>query len=91
MGVHAGSPLMVEWHQASAEELQLPELRTIDEVAGVFGDAGFDVAAARPNIGFVPASGHTSTEGAGTFSRWIEYYSDDKLLLRCRRPPLTAG
>ena len=77
MGVHADSPLMVEWHRANVEELHLPKLYNLDEVAG-----------ARLKIGFVPASGHTSADHAGTFLRWIEYYSDDKLLLRCTRPPL---
>ncbi len=86
MGVHADSPLMVDWHRSSIEELRLPELRSIDEVAEVFAAVGFEVAAARLNIGFVPAAGHTSADRPGTFLPWIKYYSDDKLLLRCTRP-----
>ncbi|MGO9875233.1 MAG: class I SAM-dependent methyltransferase, partial [Acidimicrobiia bacterium] len=94
MGVHDGSPLTAEWHRARAEELRLPKLYSIDEVAGLFGAAGFEVAAARLKIGFVPASGHTSTDHAGDsppdsapdLRRRVEYYNDHKLLLRFRRP-----
>jgi SAM-dependent methyltransferase len=94
MGVHAESPLMVEWHRAHVEELKLPKLYSIDEVAGVFGAAGFEVAGARLKIGFVPASGHSSVDRAGSspvasapeLSRWIAYYNDHKLLMRCKRP-----
>ena len=95
MGVHAGSPLMAEWHRAHLEELQLPKLYSIDEVAGVFGAAGFEVAGARLKIGFVPVSGHDSGDRAGSapvsapdLLRWIEYYNDYKIILRCRRPPV---
>jgi hypothetical protein len=87
---------MAAWHRAHAEELQLPKLYTIDEVAGAFGAAGFEVAGARLKIGFVPASGHTSPDPSGSspapaapeLLRWIEYYNDHKLLMRCKRPSL---
>jgi SAM-dependent methyltransferase len=91
IGVHAASPLMAEWHRAHSDELQLPGLYTVDEVVRVFGAAGFHVAAARLNIGFVPAPsvsstvarpGHTSPDRLG----WLEYYNDHKLLMRCTRP-----
>ena len=91
IGVHTGSPLMADWHRDNAEELQLPKLYSIDEVAGVFGAAGFDVAGARLKMGFVPASGHNSSERAASspapqLAKWIEYYNDHKLLMRCTRP-----
>jgi len=94
IGVHTGSPLMSAWHRAHADELHLPKLYTIDEVAGTFGAAGFEVAGARLKIGFVPAWGHTSAERAGAspagaapeLLRWIEYYNDHKLFMRCTRP-----
>jgi SAM-dependent methyltransferase len=97
IGVHAGSPLMADWHRASSDELQLPKLYTIDEVVGVFGAAGFQVAAARLEIGFVPVasaaptvagSSHTGGDHAdpSDLLRWLEYYNDHKLLLRCTRP-----
>jgi SAM-dependent methyltransferase len=87
MGVHAGSPHMADWHRAHAEELRLPQLYGIDEVAGVFGAAGLEVAAARLKIGFVPASGHGDEHvGAPELLRLVEYYNDHKLLLRCTRP-----
>jgi SAM-dependent methyltransferase len=91
IGVHAASPLMAEWHRAHSDELQLPALYTVDEVTDVFGAAGFEVAAARLNISFVPAPsaaskvarpGHTSPDLLG----WLEYYNDHKLLMRCTRP-----
>jgi SAM-dependent methyltransferase len=85
MGVHAGSPLMADWHRAHVEELRLPKLYSIDEVAVVFGAAGFEVAGARLKMGFVPALGHDH-ERAGSLLQWIEYYSDHKLFLRCKRP-----
>ena len=87
MGVHTGSPFMAEWHRVHAEELRLPKLYSIDEVAGVFGAAGFDVAAARLKIGFVPATGHGDDRaGDPELLRWVEYYNDHKLLLRGTRP-----
>ena len=94
IGVHTGSPLMAAWHRAHAEELDLPKLYTIDEVAGAFGAAGFEVAAARLKIGFVPASGHAgpapSADSLPTVApellHWVEYYNDHKLLLRFTRP-----
>jgi len=94
MGVHAGSPLMADWHRSHAEELRLPKLYGIDEVAGEFGAAGFEVAGARLKIGFVPASGHGGADHAGAspgaaapeLLRWIEYFNDHKILMRCTRP-----
>jgi SAM-dependent methyltransferase len=80
IGVHAESPLMVDWHRAHVEELQLPKLNSIDEVAAVLGAAGFEVAGARLKMGFVPASPE--------LVRWIEYYNDDKIFMRCQRPSL---
>jgi SAM-dependent methyltransferase len=95
MGVHAGSPLQSEWHRAHVEELDLPRLYSIDEVATVFMASGFDVAAARLEIGFIPALGQTSAErepdsrsSAPELMRRIEYYNEHKLLLRGRRPAL---
>jgi SAM-dependent methyltransferase len=93
MGVHGGSPLQVDWHRAHVEELQLPKLYNIDDVAGVFAASGFDVSAARLKIGFVPAWEHGVERGAGSsmdtapqLMRRMEYYNDHKLLLRCQRP-----
>jgi SAM-dependent methyltransferase len=85
MGVHAESPLLADWHRAHVEELRLPKLYSIDEVAGVFGAAGFEVGGARLKIGFVPVSGHDH-DRAGSFLQWMEYYNDHKLFLRCKRP-----
>ncbi len=90
MGVHADSPLMDTWHRENAEELQLPKLYAIDEVAGIFGAAGFEVAGARLKMGFIPAAGHhhgaESRDAPLELLRWIEYYNDHKIFLRCRRP-----
>lgn len=84
MGVHAASPLMAEWHRANVEELHLPELYDIDEVVAVFAAAGFDAAAARLPVGFVPATGDRHSRRAGLLD-WLDYYSDQKVLLRFSR------
>ena len=84
MGVHTGSPLMAAWHRANVEELHLPELYDVDEVVAVFEAAGFDAAAARLAVRFVPASrcGH---HDPGGLLGWLDYYCDRKLLLRFSR------
>ncbi len=84
MGVHAASPLMAEWHRANVEELHLPELYDIDDVVAVFKAAGFQVAAARLAIGFVPTADH-GHHGRGRLLDWLGYYCDQKLLLRFSR------
>jgi len=91
MGVHSGSPLMTEWHAANATALKLPELYDIDAVAAAFQVAGFQVAAARLSVGFIPASAHHSHAHAAHQDRtglldWMGYYYDQKLLLRFTRP-----
>jgi len=94
MGVHSASPLQVEWHRAHAEELHLPRLYNIDDVAGVFGAAGFEVSAARLKVGFVPAWEHrvepvtcSPTDTVPQLMARMEYYNEHKVLLRCQRPP----
>ena len=57
MGMHTGSPMMVEWHAANREELQLPPLYDIDDVIATFRHAGFDASVARLSIRFVPVAG----------------------------------
>ena len=84
MGVHAASPLMADWHRANAEELHLPELYDIDDVVAVFEAAGFHAAAARLAIGFVPTAGHGHHD-RGRLVDWLDYYRDQKLLLRFSR------
>jgi SAM-dependent methyltransferase len=86
MGVHAGSPLMVEWHRANVGEIDMPELYDLDEVAGAFAAAGFDVAAARLAMRYVPLEGHEHGSDGGLLD-WLEYYYDQKLLLRLSRAP----
>ena len=81
MGVHAESPLMAEWHRANVEQLQLPELYDIDDVVATFQAAGFDAAAARLAIGFVPTASH-GHHRQGRLVDWLDYYCDQKLLLR---------
>jgi SAM-dependent methyltransferase len=85
MGVHAASPMMAEWHAGNVEELHLPELYDIDEVVAVFKAAGFDAAAGRLAIRFVPTAGH-GHHGGGRLLDWLHYYCDQKLLLRFGRP-----
>jgi SAM-dependent methyltransferase len=84
IGVHTGSPLMVEWHAANRQELQLPPLYDIDDVIATFQRAGFDASVARLAIGFVPSAGHGHHD-AGRSLDWLTYYSGHKLLLRSAR------
>jgi SAM-dependent methyltransferase len=81
MGVHAGSPLMVEWHQEYAADMSLPPLHDVDGVVASFAAAGFEVAASRLKIGFVPLSAHSSR-----VLEWLDYYHEKKLLFRFNRP-----
>ena len=84
MGVHSRSPLMAEWHSANVEELHLPKLYDVDEVVAAFRGVGFDASAARLAMGFVPAVGH-GHHGRGHLLDWLDYYHDQKLLLRFSR------
>jgi SAM-dependent methyltransferase len=97
MGVHAGSPLMREWHGSVASELTLPRLYDLEEVAEAFASAGFDVSVARLPIRFVPLaatgtgqsrhSGNGSGSGKGSnLADWLDYYTQDKVLFRFARP-----
>lgn len=84
MGMHAASPLMAAWHEAHVEELHLPDLYDVDEVVAVFEAAGFDAAAGRLAMRFVPTAGHGHHE-RGRLLDWLDYYYDQKLLLRFSR------
>ena len=81
MGVHAGSPLMVDWHVANREELRLPPLYDVDDVIATFQRAGFEASVARLATRFVPASGR-GHDYEGRSLDWLAYYHDQKLLLR---------
>lgn len=85
IGVHSGSPLMVRWHHDNAEALDIPALNDIDGVISVFEAEGFEAAAARLAVRFVPAAGHHGHE-RGSLLEWLDYYYDQKLLLRFTRP-----
>jgi SAM-dependent methyltransferase len=85
IGVHTGSPLMVQWHRDNAEALDLPALNDIDDVVSVFEAVGFEAAAARLAFRFVPAAGHHGHD-RGRLLEWLDYYYDQKLLLRFTRP-----
>jgi SAM-dependent methyltransferase len=86
MGVHAASSLMREWHRANAEALDLPPLYDVEEVVEAFEGAGFDAAAGRLAVRFVPTAGHGHHE-RGRLLDWLTYYCDEKLMLRFSRPP----
>jgi len=82
LGMHASSPLMVEWHAANAAEMDMPELYAIDDVVATFEAAGFEAAASRLAMRFVPAVGHLHDR---RLLDWLDYYYDQKLLLRFSR------
>jgi SAM-dependent methyltransferase len=84
MGVHTRSPLMVEWHAANKQELHLPELRDIDDVMDTFRAAGFEASAARLAMRFVPTGDHSHHDRRQLLD-WLDYYYDQKLLLRFGR------
>jgi SAM-dependent methyltransferase len=87
IGVHAGSPMMSAWHAQRAAELDLPRLYDLDEVAEVFAGAGFSVAVAQLEFGFVPVSAHRHAhDDPGDLLAWLHYYTREKVLLRCTRP-----
>ncbi|MGH9301948.1 MAG: class I SAM-dependent methyltransferase [Acidimicrobiales bacterium] len=91
MGVHDASPLMVEWHRQQVDELDLPPLYSIDEVVDVFQAVGFQAAVARLKMGFIPARDRTADHDSDPTTgrdllRWLDYYNDEKLLLRFTRP-----
>jgi len=83
LGAHAesASPLMAEWHREHAAELRLPPLHEVDGVAASFAAAGFEVAASRLNIGFVPLSAQPPR-----VVEWLDYYNEKKLLFQFTRP-----
>jgi SAM-dependent methyltransferase len=81
IGVHTGSPLMVTWHRENVDALNLPRLNDIEDVIAVFERAGFEAAAGRLAVRFVPAAGHHG-HGRGRLLDWLDYYYDRKLLLR---------
>jgi SAM-dependent methyltransferase len=81
IGVHAGSPGVAEWHAENAQSLNLPRLYALDDVIAPFTGAGFEAAAARLKIGFVPLSGHAPSFPAG-----LEYFYEHKVMLRLTKP-----
>jgi SAM-dependent methyltransferase len=85
IGVHSGSPLMTRWHLDNVETLNLPALNDIEDVIDVFEAAGFQAAAARLSVRFVPAAGHHGHD-RGRLLEWLDYYYDQKLMLRFSRP-----
>ncbi|HEV2310938.1 MAG TPA: hypothetical protein VGU73_10455, partial [Acidimicrobiia bacterium] len=86
MGVHSGSPLTAAWHKANAEGLALPPLYDVDDVVATFEAEGFEASASRLAVHFVPVAGHGHHE-RGRLLEWLDYYYDQKLMLRFRRLP----
>ena len=85
MGVHSGSPLMAEWHAANRQELDLPPLRSVDEVIAAFGKMGFEASVARLAVGFIPVAGR-GHDHEGRVLDWLEYYQEQKVMFRFVRP-----
>jgi SAM-dependent methyltransferase len=84
VGVHAGSPLMAEWHAGARRELDLPELRDLDAVVTTFESVGFDAAVSRLAVRFVPTSAHRHGEQTRLMD-WLRYYYEEKVVLRFNR------
>ncbi|MBV9803503.1 MAG: class I SAM-dependent methyltransferase [Solirubrobacterales bacterium] len=81
IGVHADSPGIPDWHAENAERLKLPKLYSLDEVIQAVTGVGFEAAAARLKIRFVPVSGHAPSFPAG-----LDYFYEHKVMLRFTRP-----
>jgi SAM-dependent methyltransferase len=81
MGVHARSPLMVEWHRDHAAELRLPPLHNLDTLAASFAAVGFEVAASRLPIDFIPLPAQEPR-----VLEWLDYYNEKKILFKFTRP-----
>jgi len=87
MGVHAASRLMAEWHASAVDELSLPKLYDLDEVAEVFDEAGFDVSVSALELRFVPVTGGAGGhEHRHNLAAWLDYYRRDKVMFRFTRP-----
>jgi hypothetical protein len=74
---------MADWHARNAERLHLPRLYALDDVIRAFAEVGFQTAAARLKMGFVPMSSHAPSFPAG-----LEYFYDHKVMLRFKKPAL---
>jgi SAM-dependent methyltransferase len=80
MGVHAGSPGMVEWHAENVRALDLPPLYILDDVIHEFVEAGFTAAASRLKMGFVPLSDHARSFPAG-----LDYFYEHKVMFKFQK------
>jgi hypothetical protein len=80
IGVHAATPGMADWHAHNVEELDLPPLYALDDVIDAFAAEGFEAAASRLKIGFVPVSDHAPSFPAG-----LQYFYEHKVVLRFAR------
>jgi SAM-dependent methyltransferase len=85
MGVHSRSPLMAAWHAENRAALGLPDLCDIDDVIDAFRAVGFDVSLGRLAVRFVPV-GPRRHHAPGRALDWLDYYADEKVLLRFERP-----
>ena len=80
--------LLATWHAENLEEMRLPALYDLDQVAAWFYDAGFEVAASRLRVRFVPLAARHLNEGR--LLDWLDYYYNQKILLRFNRPESAA-
>jgi SAM-dependent methyltransferase len=81
IGVHAASPGIPEWHADNVERLDLPALYSLDDVVRAFVEVGFEAAASRLKMGFVPLSDH-----APSFPSSLAYFYEHKVMFRFVRP-----
>jgi SAM-dependent methyltransferase len=86
IGVHADSPLMMQWHADHAANLDLPGPYRLEEVADVFERAGFEVAVGRLPFRFVPVHAHRGDSTGSGLQSWLDYYHRDKVMFRFEKP-----
>jgi SAM-dependent methyltransferase len=86
IGVHADSPLMTQWRDDNAADLDLPGPYRLEEVADVFEHVGFEVAVGRLPFRFVPVHAHRPDSRDARLSSWLDYYYRDKVMFRFNKP-----
>jgi hypothetical protein len=68
--------------------MNLPALHDLDQVAVCFHAAGFEVAASRLCVRFIPVAARHLNEGR--LLDWLDYYYNQKILFRFSRPVSVA-
>ena len=77
-GTHDRNPSMADWHASVREQLSLPPVRSLEDVASAFTGAGFEAHLGRMRFGLLPLSLMGDTD-LGTV---LDYYDRHKVIFR---------